>query len=395
MPDMPFPHTHAVPALPGYDEAWLSAHGGFWTAREIAQQPDLLRRTQDLLGAQQTKIEAFLAPLLARPDLRIILTGAGTSAFIGDSLAPWLTARMQRPVESIATTDLACAPDLYFAKAAPTLLVSFGRSGNSPESLAVVDLADQCVSEIHHLVITCNADGELARFAEGHARGFGLLLPEETHDRSFAMTSSFSCMTYAALAMFSGIDAMPSRNAALSAAVAEVIETRLPFLQQVVAEDYDRVVYLGSHIFKGLAREAGLKLLELTNGGIATLFDSTLGFRHGPKTFVTGRTLVIIFVSNDPYTRQYDIDLLDELRRDGEAGRVIAVTAQDGLEAYDHIRIQGMEEAQDIDLIFPYIAVAQIFAFQQSLKRGLTPDQPNIKGTVNRVVQGVQIYKRT
>ena len=51
-----------------------------------------------------------------------------------------------------------------------------------------------------------------------------------------------------------------------------------------------------------------------------------------------------------------------------------------------------MEEARDSDLIFPYIAVAQIFAFQQSLKRGLTPDQPNTKGTVNRVVQGVRIH---
>ncbi len=381
-------------SLPGFDDAWLKAHGGFWTAREIAQQPDMLRKTQGLLTATQTAIEAFVAPLLSR-GVRIILTGAGTSAFIGDSLAPWLSGKIGRAVESIATTDLVCAPELYFTADAPTLLVSFGRSGNSPESIAAVELADQCVSEVHHLVITCNADGALARYAKMAKHGYCLLLPEETHDRSFAMTSSYSCMTYAALTVFTGIAAMSARIAPLADAVAGVIATNLPALQQVVDEGYDRVVYLGSHVFKGLAREAGLKLLELTNGGIATLFDSPLGFRHGPKTFVTNKTLVVVFVSNDPYTRQYDIDLLDELRRDGEAGRVIAVTAQDGLEAYDHIRIRSLEAAQDIDLLFPFIAVAQIFAFQQSLKRGLTPDQPNTQGTVNRVVQGVRIHERT
>ncbi len=382
------------PTLPGYDEAWLKDRGGFWTAREIAQQPDMLRKTQGLLAAKTAEIDAFVAPLLARASLRIILTGAGTSAFIGDSLAPWLSAQLKHPVESLATTDLVCAPGLYFQADTPTLLVSFGRSGNSPESIAAVELADQCVSEIHHLVITCNADGALARYAETAAHGYGLLLPEETHDRSFAMTSSYSCMAYAALAILGGIDTLAARTPALADAVAGVIANDLPVLQQAVSQGYDRVVYLGSHVFKGMAREAGLKLLELTNGGIATLFDSPLGFRHGPKTFVTDTTLVVVFVSNDSHTRRYDVDLLDELRRDAQAGRVIAVTAQDGLEAYDHIRIRGMDRAPDIDLIFPFIAVAQIFAFQQSLQRGLTPDQPNTQGTVNRVVQGVRIHER-
>lgn len=383
------------PTALGFDEAWLKARGGLWTAREIAQQPDMLRRTQALLAAQQDRIEAFTAPLLARDRLRVILTGAGTSAFIGDSLAPWLSARLNHPVEAIATTDLACAPELYFKSGTPTLLVSFGRSGNSPESIAAVELADQCVAEVHHLVITCNGDGALARYAAVARHGLCILLPEETHDKSFAMTSSYSCMAWAALAIFSGIGALKDRVEAVARATADVIATTPPILQQAVAEGYDRVVYLGSHVFKGVAREAGLKLLELTNGGIATLFDSPLGFRHGPKTFVTGRTLVVVFVANDRYTRRYDLDLIDELRRDDEAGRILAVTAQGGLEGQDHIRVSGLDAAPDMDLLFPYIAVAQIFAFQSSLRVGLTPDQPNASGTVNRVVQGVRIHERT
>lgn len=378
----------------GLEESELDRLGGLWTAREIAQQPAMLRETQKLLIARRAEIEAFLEPLLASPALRVILTGAGTSAFIGECLAPVLSTRLGRRVEAIPTTDLVCAPQLYFEAETPTLLVSFGRSGNSPESVAAVELADRLVKDLHHLVITCNVDGALARYAQG-ARGLTVQLPEATHDRSFAMTSSFSCMTYAALAVFSGVATMDARVDAIARATESVIANYATVMRAVAAEGYERVVYLGSHIFQGLARESGLKLLELTNGALVTMFDSPLGFRHGPKTIVNDRTLVVVFFSNNAYTRSYDVDLLDELRRDNNAARVIAITAQDGvgLPKGDEISIQGLETADDAELLFPYIVAPQIFAFFESLRLGLTPDKPNTSGTVNRVVQGVRIHE--
>lgn len=379
----------------GYDAVTLEARGGADTAREIAQQPALLRETQAGLAARAPEIAAFLTPLLAQPDLRIILTGAGTSAFIGESLAPWLASRLACRVEAIATTDLVCAPELYFERETPTLLVSFGRSGASPESLAAFELAERCVRDIGHLVITCNADGALARAADDAPGRLLLVLPAATHDRGFAMTSSYSCMAWAALSALSGVEAMGARIGAVSAAVDAVIAHDAPAIRALASQDYERVAFLGSHLFKGTAREGALKLMELTNGAVPTLWDSPLGFRHGPKTFITGRTLVFVFLANDPYTRRYDLDLLDELRRDGEAGRIVAVSAQGGLETrIDLVRIHGLETAQDSELMFPFIVVPQIFAFEQSLRHGLTPDRPNAKGTVNRVVQGVRIHER-
>lgn len=379
--------------LLGFDEATLERKGGLWTAREIVQQPEMLRRTQAILMAKKAEIEAFLKPLLARK-VRVILTGAGTSAFIGTCLAPALAAQLKVRVEAIPTTDLSCAPQLYFEADTPTLLVSFGRSGNSPESVAAVELADRFVTDLHHLVVTCNADGALARYA-ATARGYTILLPEETHDRSFAMTSSFSCMTYAALSALSGIDALQGRIDAIANATQGVIDGYTAAMQQVASEGYERIVYLGSHIFQGLAQESGLKLLELTNGGLVTMFDSPLGFRHGPKTIVNSKTLVVVFFSNNAYTRGYDGDLLDELLRDNDAARLIAITAQDGVsvKAADTVRVTGLEKAEDVDLLFPYIICPQIFAFHESLRHNLTPDKPNASGTVNRVVQGVRIHE--
>jgi tagatose-6-phosphate ketose/aldose isomerase len=378
----------------GLDEAELERRGGLWTAREIVQQPAMLRETQALLMGHRARIEAFLAPLLAQPGLRIILTGAGTSAFIGQCLAPVLASRLGRRVEAIPTTDLVCAPQLYFETDTPTVLVSFGRSGNSPESVAAAQLADRLVTTLHHLVITCNAEGALAAYGQG-ARGLTIDLPEATHDRGFAMTSSFSCMTYAALAVFSGVTTMEARIEAIARATERVIVDYTVVMRAVAAEGYERVVYLGSHIFQGLAREAGLKLLELTNGALVTMFDSPLGFRHGPKTIVNGRTLVVVFFSNNAYTRSYDFDLLGELQRDNDAARVVAITAQDGLglPSEDEITVRGLEDADDAELLFPYVVAPQIFAFFESLRLGLTPDKPNTSGTVNRVVQGVRIHE--
>jgi tagatose-6-phosphate ketose/aldose isomerase len=378
----------------GRDEGELRTLGALWTAREIAQQPAMLRKTQQALLAGKDALDGFLRPLLDRAATRVILTGAGTSSFVGEILAPYFAARLPCRVEPIPTTDLVSAPRLYFEADTPTLLVSFGRSGDSPESVAALDLANQLVGEIHHLVITCNRDGGLARKIATAGSGRAILLPEETNDRSFAMTSSFSCMTYAALAALSGIDGMQKRVDRMALAVETVIAAQADPMKTLAGKGYERVVYLGSHIFKGLAREAALKLLELTDGGIVAAYDSPLGFRHGPKTIVNDRTLVVIFLSNDAYTRGYDLDLLEEIRRDGRYGGMLAISGRDeGMPAgIERILIPSMADAEDVDLLFPFIAGPQIFAFEQSIGHGLSPDKPNVSGTVNRVVQGVRIH---
>jgi tagatose-6-phosphate ketose/aldose isomerase len=165
-------------------------------------------------------------------------------------------------------------------------------------------------------------------------------------------------------------------------------------------------VYLGSNAFKGLAREAALKLLEMTDGTVAAISDTPLGVRHGPKTFITADTLVFVMLSSDPYTRRYDLDLLNELRTDARAGRVIAMTSRasgvaaggvagSGTEASD-VAAAGeclvVDGVSDAALCFPYLACGQLYALHRSLTLGHTPDQPSRSGTVSRVVRGVTIH---
>jgi tagatose-6-phosphate ketose/aldose isomerase len=380
----------------GHSQAELETAGGMWTAREIAQQPLVWTKIERQMTRDAGALRAFLDPLLVRRDLRIVLTGAGTSAFVGECLAPDLRRRTQRRVDAVATTDLVGSPDSWLEPTVPTLLVSFARSGNSPESVAAVTLAEQGVTDCHHLIVTCNREGDLYRQSQLQRNAHVVLLPEETNDRGFAMTSSFTGMMLVAALAF---DLSPqNRPAALAAWAAHVLDAGLPFAAQLARSGFERVVYLGSREFKGLAREAALKMLELSDGNIVAVAETPLGFRHGPKTIVNGKTLVVMFLCNDPYTRRYEMDVLRELRADGVAARVVALHAGDagavqtGAAPADGIAVPGAAGASDLALCFPYAMFAQTLAFLQSLTLGLRPDAPNARGVVNRVVQGVSIY---
>ena len=372
----------------------LKQKDGYWTAREIQQQPMSWGKVLTSLEEQRSVIDAFLTPLLEKQNLRIIFTGAGTSAFVGESIAPAISAKLGKRVETIATTDLVSNPYDYFHADTPTLLVSFARSGNSPESVATVEYADASINECYQLAITCNGEGELYKRCTGENK-LALLMPAETNDVSFAMTSSFSSMMLSALYLFYPLNDAKAQYQKSIFATETLITQMHSVIKKVAAKTFERIIYLGSGGFKGLAREGALKLLELTDGAAVSSFDSPLGFRHGPKAIVNEKTLVVIFISNHPLTRQYDLALLKELRADSEVGDIIVVNAQKDseLDSQGCILLQGMENVDDVFLSFPYIACAQIYGFEHALAIGNTPDNPSSSGTINRVVQGVEIFE--
>lgn len=366
-----------------------------WTEKEIRQQPECWIQSLKNIESQRIEIDNFLTPLLQKPDLQIILTGAGTSAFIGDIIAPWLSRQTDKNFVAVPTTDLVTNPVDYLSPHRPTLLVSFARSGNSPESVAAVDLANQLVSQCHHLVITCNEAGSLYQNAVKSKNALALLMPAETHDRGFAMTSSISTMMASCLAVFAPKTINSQSFQDVATRCEQIIDSQGDFSDPLFGDlPFKRVVYLGSGGLQGVARESALKVLELTAGKLAAFYDSPTGFRHGPKSLVNGETLVVLFVSSHPYTRQYDLDLLNELRRDQQAMRVVAISASSSPEitAGPHILLPTSRDFIDIEQAFCFLIYSQIFALSESIKAGITPDTPSASGTVNRVVKGVVIH---
>jgi len=380
--------------------AELTDMGAQITTEEIKHQPELWTEAHSLYQEHKAEITAFLDKVANETSgvVRVIFTGAGTSAYVGDTVTPYLSKHGDRArfkFEAIPTTDIVSAPYDYLEADTPTILVSFSRSGNSPESIKAVELAEQLISQLYQLTITCAPEGNLAKRAVGEAKNLVLLQPAGSNDKGFAMTGSFSCMTLTALLVFDTADEADKATwvKAISSMGHEVIDHEA-FIQNLVDEDYNRITYLGSGSLSGLTREAQLKVLELTAGQLATIFDSSMGFRHGPKSFVDGKTLVFDFLSNNAYTRQYDVDVMEEIKGDEIAKRVVAIgVGQDlNFSGESFLFETAPKDLPEAYLALPDVMFAQTLALLSSIKVGNTPDTPSPTGTVNRVVKGVILH---
>lgn len=370
------------------DSEYIKTNDANNTYSEIFSQGEKWLEVYDLYEERKAKIGEFLAKL--GEDVRVIFTGAGTSEYVGNVASEYLKNNGKYQFESIATTDLVSAPYLHFNKKQKTLLVSFARSGNSPESLAAVEIGEQIVDDFYNLALTCAPDGKLALKLADDEKSFVFIEPEGTNDKGFAMTSSFTCMLLSALLIFDERNDKKELVEELSS-TAENILADAGKIEALVDFDFDRIIYLGSGPLYKLTNEARLKVLELTAGEVASLYESSMGFRHGPKSFVDKKTLIVSFISSNEYTRDYDLDILNEVAADKIAPKVIALANSDIEGDFDKLVYENNVD-NDVYLALPYVIVAQLISLITSLRVGNTPDNPSRSGTVNRVVKGVTIH---
>ena len=380
-----------------YTKEDLIELGAEITTREIYQQPDVWKEAFESYQAKREEIAAFLQGIADKHDyIKVILTGAGTSAYVGDTLVPYFKEvydERKWNFNAIATTDIVANPETYLKKDVATVLVSFARSGNSPESVATVDLAKALVDELYQVTITCAADGKLALQAHGDDRNLLLLQPAASNDAGFAMTSSFTSMMLTALLVFDPTEfAVKAERFDVLSSLARKVLDNVADVKELVDLDFNRVIYLGAGPFFGLAHEAQLKILELTAGQVATCMKSSR-LPSRSKSLIM-RYCSLVFGTTTDYTRKYDLDLVREVAGDQIARRVVLLSDQAfGLENVKEVALGCGGVLNDIYRVFPYIVYAQLFALLTSLKVENKPDTPSPTGTVNRVVQGVIIHE--
>ena len=373
-----------------------------FTVSEIYQQPATWEKTCRQIAEHKDEIQKFIDQVITCDDFDVVLTGAGTSEFVGNALFPHLTGLLNYKVKSYGTTDIVATPEAYLSRTKPTLLISFGRSGNSPESVGAINAAESVCDNVYHLFVTCNKNGALSKRADTTDNCYAINLTDETHDQSFAMTSSFSNMYLATYLCFhlSELDKVTADVRKIIAAGQEFLDNNFGTAQKIVDEyDFKRIVYLGSNTLKGISQESALKMLELTAGKVVTMYDTPLGFRHGPKSIIDDTTITVVYLSDDPYTRQYEIDLIKEMSGQRKGNKIVAVmSSQDDAVAalVDYTVVYGLDEKyENVLLGLDYILFAQTLAVLKSLSMSITPDNPCPTGEVNRVVKGVTLYPYT
>jgi tagatose-6-phosphate ketose/aldose isomerase len=347
-----------------------------FTFREILRQPLLWRITLDRvrLASEQLNLRTKLH------EARVLLTGAGTSAYAARVAA----SAWPRSI-AVPTTDLLVDAERYLGDI--DVVISLARSGDSPESAAVVERIRALRPEIQQFAIVCNEDGALSRSGVD-----GLItLDPRTNDHSLVMTSAFSNLALAGLIL-----AQPDEVADTVNAISDRANKLLPDIdkacQRAATRVHNRIVALSSSPLLGWAQEAGLKTLEMTAGHFPVITETYLGLRHGPMSFVKPDTLVLCLMSSDPTRRLYEMDLIGELRAKKIGYLVGIANRQDGDELFDEV-IPALAPDADDALRTPYEIVGpQLLGYHLSLRTGLNPDNPSPEGIINRVVQGVRIH---
>ena len=373
------------------------------TPREIWQQPETWGTTYHLCTDQSAALSRALHQAGigrgANSSFTVYLVGAGTSDYTGRALAPLLRRRWTCDVWALPSTSLLTDFDEFHRAGREYLWISFSRSGDSPEGVALLERALVRYPQIQHVVITCNRAGAMAQLCARHEdRAFALVLDASVNDRGLAMTSSFTNMLLAGqcAAHLGELDRFGETVTQMSQAGREFLEQAAEVAAEVTTLGCARACFIGSGALRGVADESALKVVELSSGKVTTLAESPLGLRHGPMSSVDGNTVFTAFLSSDPKRRGYELDLLREINRK-RLGRVrIAVTIEDGRDVSDlvdyclKLRLPGSYE----DCSRPVLDVmfGQLLGLFASMRCGLKPDEPSPSGTITRVVQPITLY---
>lgn len=377
-------------------------NGGYQhTAREIDQQPDTwIDTARSVIADRASLLQCFASAGLAGPGATgsIVLTGSGSSHYVGEAVARGLQRALHVPVAAVSSGEILTHLDAWVVGGRPGLVISFARSGDSPESAATLDELLASRPGWHYLIITCNGSGRLVTEHRGRPEVHALVLDERTCDRSLVMTSSFTNMAVAA----SGLGSLDEPGAYASAVdrladVGRRVIAQSNELSALSQGAFAAAIFLGSGGRFGAARESALKMLEMTGGTVPAMAETFLGLRHGPMSAVHDDTLVVCFLSSEPVTRAYELDLIRELKDKGLGRRLVVGerVPADVVTSHDVVfECPGLAEIGDDLAAVTDVVVGQLLAFYRCLALGLHPDAPSNDNVINRVVTEFTIHRR-
>jgi tagatose-6-phosphate ketose/aldose isomerase len=377
------------------------ARGLLFTPREIAQQPTTWETTLQIFRQHQQRICSFLEEAGLRDELEsrpvVMLIGAGTSDYIGHALELLLRQKWGCEVSVCASTDLLPNLEEYIVPGRRYLWISFSRSGDSPEGVAVMEQAIQLYPKISHLVVTCNAQARMIAICKKAVHACVVVLDDAVNDRSLAMTSSFTNMIVMGqcLANAWSIEEYSTLIERMVRGGRDFLLSAGKEAERVASRGFSRVCMVGSGSLASVAKESALKVLEMTAGQIKTMSETVLGLRHGPMAALDTETLFLCFVSGEKRRAKYASDLLCEIGEKGIVAERIAVgpsALRVEIEPYCESYLAVEDDIPDAYRPVLDVMFGQLLGLYCSVARELKPDSPSPSGVINRVVKKFRIY---
>lgn len=373
------------------------------TPREIFQQPQTWIKTYQRCRAYLGDIDAMLhragAGNGAAISPMVYLVGAGTSDYIGRAVAPLLRRLWQCDAYAVPSTTLLTDFDDLHRPGREYLWISFSRSGDSPEGVALLERALGRQRNIRHIVITCNAQGQMAQMCSRHpGQALAIVLDDAVNDRGLAMTSSFTNMLLAGqcIAHRDEFDRFGEAVAQMAGTGTQFLPAASEVAAAITTLGCARACFVGSGALRAVADESALKVVELSAGKVMTLAETPLGLRHGPMSSVDNNTVFVAFLSSAAQRRGYELDLLREIdrKRLGRVRATITVQSIDDVSSWTDYCLSLDCPANFPDHHRPVLDVmfGQLLGLFTSLRCGLKPDQPSPNGAITRVVQPIKLY---
>jgi tagatose-6-phosphate ketose/aldose isomerase len=388
----------------GLRENELKKINGYFTCIEMINQPNLWLEGVKIIGEHKQEIQKFMDQMNSIKDLKIFLVGAGSSAKAASIVENYIRRVTKKEVHCISSTNLITQPDNYIIGDEPVLLVSFGSSGNTIEGLEAVEIFQERCKELYQLLIICSDEGEMVKKYGAKEGVLYIPIPPGTKGKSIAATGEFTLLIQYALLLFDiqNYDYYKELFQNASRDAARFFDKDIYKVHSIANQPYETIAVLGSNSLAFLAAEMCLKITELTGGLQSSQFHSVLEFRHGPKVVMNSKTLVSFFFSRDPLTMKYEIDMLKECSEDKRKSTIVAVSMDYVSEIdahcdyYFHFNGNGFPYRDDAHIVFLYSLYLQSFSILKAVNLGISPDTlgNNADGFINKVAQGVNIYKK-
>jgi len=337
---------------------------GTHTWNEISSQGEVWKRV--LEEQSRSAVVKEILDYSARRR-RWVFIGCGTSYYLAEAAAVSWSTLTGQPAIALPSSEVLLFPELIRSEGEDVQTVAISRSGRTSET---VRAAAALKSELRLPVIgiSCEAGSKLEATCDK------TIVLTACDEQSTVMTRSFTSMLLSLQLLgaqrggktgfVEELQAMTGKFAANFGEWAEAME------RLVAAHTFADFVFLGQGGFHGIAREAALKVMEMSCS--YSQFFHTLEFRHGPKAIVSPATCLMFFLSESG--REAETEVLGEMKELG--GAIVAVCNRSGAEVAEASDVVLETEGSELALLAPYAVAGQLLGFFNGIKKGLNPDQP-------------------
>lgn len=343
------------------------------TLAEVLSQPEIwLQCLNELRGSGV--IEGILQETKSRTEW--VFIGCGTSFYLAEAAAASWTMLTGLSAGALPASEPLLFPGLAVRNAGNVQAVVISRSGRTSEAVRAASLLSQ-EYYIPTLGITCEENSPLEKVCD---RTIRLLAADE---KSMVMTRSFSSMLLTLQVLAGGkshekefvrsLERMAAHAAGRFNVLANQIE------EFVAGHEFADYVFLGQGPFHALAREASLKMTEMSCS--YSQFFHTLEFRHGPKAIVSPETCLTFFVSESGL--EAETEVLAEMHELGGVTIAVCNRANERIHRSSDFVFELGLDGPEVANLAPFIVPGQLLGFFTGIKKNLNPDEPK---NLSRVV---------